>query len=44
MGRKQKQEKIGATGLGRITTEQIEKWNQMITLRFHTGGDIRREI
>ena len=30
MGQKQKKETIEGTGLGRITREQIEKWNQMI--------------
>ena len=26
------------TGLGRITKEEIVKWNQMTALRFQTGG------
>ena len=39
MGQKQKREKTeGATPAGRIMREQIEKWNQMITLRFQTGA------
>ena len=43
MDQKQKKEKTeGATGLGRVTREEIEKWNQTTTLRFETGGDIRR--
>ena len=30
------------TGLGRRTSEEIAKWNQMTALRFQTGGgDIR---
>ena len=42
LGQKQKREKTeGATGLGRITREQIELWNQMTALGFQTGGDIR---
>ena len=28
-------------GLGRRTREEIVKWNQMSTLRFQAGGDIR---
>ena len=39
---KDKTERV--TGLGRRTREEIEKWNQMTTLRFRTGGrggDIR---
>ena len=28
----------GAAGLGRIATDQIERWNQMTALRFQTGG------
>ena len=36
---KQKKEQMGgATGLGRITREQIGKWNQMTALGFQTGG------
>ena len=31
--RKRRRQK-GATGLGRITTVQIERWNQMTFLRF----------
>ena len=43
MGQKQKKEKTGATGQGRITREQIEKWNPMTDPPFETGGggDIR---
>ena len=26
------------TGVGRRTKEELEKWNQIIALRFHTGG------
>ena len=38
MGQKQKKEKReGATGLGRKTREQIEKWHQMTALKFHRG-------
>ena len=41
MGQKQKKVKTGATGLGRITREQTQKWNQMTALRFNTGkGDL----
>ena len=37
-GPKAKKEKTeGATGLGRKTREQIERWNQMTALRFQTG-------
>ena len=33
-----KKDKIeSATGLGRITREQIERWNQMTALGFQTG-------
>ena len=40
MGQRQKKERTeGATGLGRITREQIEKWNQMTALRVQAGGD-----
>ena len=35
MGQKQKKKVEGATGLGRITREQVEKWNQMTALGFH---------
>ena len=38
MGKKQKQKAEGATGLGRITREQIKRCNQMTALRFQTGG------
>ena len=39
MGHKQTKEKTeGATGLGRITREQLEKWNQMTAVRLQTGG------
>ena len=39
MRNKQKKEKTeGATGQGRITREQIQKWNQMTALRSKTGG------
>ena len=34
--KKDKTERI--TGLGRRTREEIVKWNQMIALRFKTGG------
>ena len=36
MGQKQKIE--GATELRRTTREQIDKWNQMTSLRSQTGG------
>ena len=40
MGQKQKQEKTkGATGLGRVTRQQIQIWNQMTALRFQRGGN-----
>ena len=35
MGHKQNMEK---TGSGRITREQMKKWNQMTALRFQTLG------
>ena len=35
-GKKGKTEKV--TGLGRKTREEIVKWNQMTTLRFHKWG------
>ena len=39
MGQKQEREKTEATtGLGRITAERTEEWNQMTALRFQTGG------
>ena len=38
LGQKQKNEKTeGATGLGKITREQIERWNEMTARRFQTG-------
>ena len=38
LDQKQKKETTeGATGLGRITRQQTERWNQMIALRFQTG-------
>ena len=43
MGQKQKREKIkGVTGLGRITREHREQWNQMTALRFQTGREMGR--
>ena len=36
-GRK-KDKKERVTGLGRRTSEEIAKWNQMTALRFQTGG------
>ena len=37
MDQKQKKEKTeGSTGLGRMTREQIERWDQMTALRFQT--------
>ena len=42
---KQKKDKTeGATGLGRITRGQIERWNQTTAFSFQTGGDIRRAL
>ena len=43
MGQKRKkvEDVDEATGLGRITREQIEKWNQMAAQRFQTGRNIR---
>ena len=38
MGQKQKKVQTGATRLGRITREQIDKWNQTTVLEFQTGG------
>ena len=36
---KKKDKTVRATGLGRRRTrEEIVKWNQMIALRFQTGG------
>ena len=41
MGQTQIKEKTeGATGLGRLTTEQIERCYQMTALRFQTGEEI----
>ena len=43
MGQKLKRERIeGATGLGRIAREQMEKWNQMTALGFQTAGHQKR--
>ena len=40
MGQKQKKDKTGGeTGPGRITREQIKKWNHITALRFQTGGE-----
>ena len=39
MSQMQKKEKTeGATGLGRVTKKQIEKWNKMTAPIFLTGG------
>ena len=39
MGQKQKREYTeGATGLGRLTKGQKEKWNQITAVGFKTGG------
>ena len=37
-GRKEIKTEI-SIGLGRKTREEIVKWNQMTTLRFHTGAE-----
>ena len=37
--RQKKKKTERATGLGRRTREEIAKWNQMIALRFQTGGE-----
>ena len=36
MQKTDKRERV--TGLGRKTREELAKWNQMIALRFQTGG------
>ena len=44
MGENQKKKTTeGATGLGRITREPIEKRNKMTALRFQTGWGWRRD-
>ena len=38
VGRRQSKAEKGGNKGGRITREQIGKWNQMTALRFQTGG------
>ena len=37
LGQKEKTKKSNLSGLGRIITEQIGRWNQMTAPRFQTG-------
>ena len=41
---RQKKEMTGATGPGRITRQQIERWNQMTALRFQTRGRHQKHL